>query len=264
MITLPDDVQKGDNWDGVSRDTGAPVNNLQSAMSFKEHQRIVCAAGGLLESLAYTEEEQQADKAKSALMLLKRTYTGNDGGVLYISKGIHQPYSNPHLQLSVEDDGKKTLYHLDVSAHTVVIDHGGSEHFHWTGVCFSARIKNGKPGTEAEQYDSAWWPAGVVVTPKRNKDRRNSISGPGLVALDKKIDEETARRKAESELALKRNGIVDTVQQKLGLTPKDKFQLKKLWEGGTAVFVTKLRTDINCSYDGIDFIQASGQKMQVG
>lgn len=258
MITLPDDVKQDGNWDGTSLDRGARVNNLESKMGFKEHQRIVCTAGGLLVSMNYSAVEQQDNKAKAALMLLKQTYTGNDGGVLYISKGIHQPYNNPHIQLKV-DDGHTYLYHLDVSAHTVVTDHADKEHFHWTGACFSARIRNGKPGTEAEQYDSAWWPVGVAVTPKVNRDRRNSISGPGLVAKDKAIDEEEAERKAQSDLALQRNAVLDTVLQKLALTPKDKFQLKKLWEGNPAMFLTKGLKPVSCTYDGKQFSHTGGK-----
>ncbi len=265
MITLPADVQQGDNWSGTSVDSksGDTVKNLDSRMTFQEHQRIVVGAKGLIESLDYPQDECDANKAKAALMRLKDAYTSNDSGVVYIAKGIHQPASNPHIQLSVEKDGETTLYHLDVSAHTIVTDHAGNEHFHWRGVCFSARIKNDKPGWDPEQYDTAFWPVGAMVTPKSYKARRNSISGPGLVKLDEAIDEENARRKAESDKALKRNSIVADISTKLGLSPKDKHQLKKLWEGGAAIFVTKTRKEVSCTYDGTHFIHNNGQKMAV-
>jgi hypothetical protein len=265
MITLPADVKKGANWDGVSKDpnTGAMVNNLESAMSFAEHQRIVCGARDLLVNMDFTAVDQQANLAKAALMILKAAYCDVDGGTVYISKGIHQPYGNPHIQLTVEKDGDDHLFHLDVSAHEVVSDDSGKEHFHWRGVCFSARVKNNAAFGDPNTFDTFFWPQGVAPTPKRFRDRRDSISGPQLQKVNNAIAEETERRRRDSEQQLKRNAVVAAVASKLKLKPADKFQLPKLWNGEAAKFKTVNGKDIMCTYDGSYFIQNNGQKLSV-
>jgi hypothetical protein len=104
MITLPQDVHQGGNWSGTSTDHGRTVRNLESLMSWPEHQRIVVGARGLLVSLDYPQKDQDENLAKKALVVLKEAYTTSSNGVLYGTKGIHQPYLNPHMQLTVEID----------------------------------------------------------------------------------------------------------------------------------------------------------------
>lgn len=265
MITMPSDVKQEANWSGTSKDsnTGATVSNLESSMSFAEHQRIVCDAKVLIATLNYPQEDQDANKAKAALMILKSAYTTNDTGAVYISKGIHQPRSDPHIQLSVDDGGETYLYHLDVSAHDVVTADDGSGHFHWRGVRFSARIRNDKPSWEAEKYDWAVWPEGVVVTKKAFRSRRDSISGPQLIALNQRFAEEEARKKVQSDKSKRENEVIADVLKKLTLTPKDKFQRKYLFEGKAAVFKTKTGKEVSCTYDGTHFTHAAGQKLKV-
>lgn len=264
MITLPSDIQKDPNWNGMSKDpnTGFMVSNRESSMDDVEHLRIACAAKGLLVSLDYTQEEQDANKAKAALMVLKDAYLTNNGGVVTLTKGIHQSGCDPHMQLGVKQGGVSYLYHLDVSADTIVTDNSGHQHFQWRGVRFSARIRNDKPASDPERYDWAFWPEGVQVTVKSNKLRRNSISGPELIALNAKIDAELARQKAQSEVDKRRNSVVSTVFTKLGLSPKNPAQTKKLLAGEQAVFLTKNKQEVTCSFDGTHF-HHKGQKMAV-
>lgn len=260
MISLPADVKKKESWNGSSLDipTQTLVANLESLMNFAEHQRIVCEARGLIATMNYTAEQLQENAARRALVLLKDAYTSNAGGTVYISKGIHQPNSNPHMQLTVDDEPH--LFHLAVSAETLVDDKAGGEHFHWKGVSFSARIKTADSGFMKEaKYDYAEWPENANVTLKRALRRRNSISPESLLALNEKFDEEKRRREAESALALKRNRIAATVLEKLGLKPQNPGQLRKLWAGETAVFVTKNGTAMDCTYDGTHFTHKGGK-----
>jgi hypothetical protein len=188
----------------------------------------------------------------------------NDGGTVYISKGIHQPDINPHMQLAVEKDDDKHLFHLLVSAHEVVTDGSGKEHFHWRGVGFTARpLKKKATLLTPAEYDYVCWPVDVNVTPKNHMLRRNSISGPQLQKLNVQIAEENERRRQESELALKRNGILALVAKNLKLTPSDKFQINKLWKSESAKFKTVNGQVIACTYDGTDFIHKNGQRMPV-
>src|SRR5262245_59036187 len=116
MITLPEHVHQGGKWSGTSTDHGKTVPNVESLMSWPEHQRIVVEAKGLLTSLNYSQQDQDDNLAKEALMLLKEVYTTNSNGVLYVTKGIHRPQDDPHMQLKVRIDDRSQKYHLDVSA----------------------------------------------------------------------------------------------------------------------------------------------------
>lgn len=261
MIILPDEIKKGANWNGSSVDhnTGQSNPNLQSSMNFAEHQRIVFAARGLIETMDFTQEQQDENPAKAALMILKAAFLNNDGGVVYISKGIHQPAADPHMQLSVVVGGETHLFHLDVSAHEVVTDTGGGNHFHWKGVRFSARVKKPKVFGEAEAFDWAFWPENVDVTPKRNRDRRNSISPQALLDLNAAIDAEKARAKAQSDKAKRENEVIDAISTKLGLTMKTpKFSKAKFFSGQAVDFTTKNGATKSCSFDGVTFTHPGG------
>jgi hypothetical protein len=267
MITLPQHVDKDGNWNGRSIDpkTGDEHPNLESSMSWPEHQRIVIAAGGLLASLDYPQQDQDANRAKQALMVLKAVYTTPANIVLYVTKGIHRPTADPHMQLRVEFNGMTHLYHLDVSLEQRVRDLNRNEYFHWKGVRFSAKVRNDEPDwkTDDEKYDRAVWPEGVPVT---LRGRRQSVSQERLAELNQSIRDERARQQALSDRDKKRNEIVKKVWNKLGLKPENNRELPKLWAGGSANFVTEKKKNepIPCTYDGKYFIHHTNQKMEVG
>lgn len=162
------------------------------------------------------------------------------------------------MQLTVTIDGKPHVYHLDVSADQFV----GKTHFHWRGVRFSAKVRNGEPKwkTEAEKYDCAAWPEGVQPT---MRGRRQSISQERLRELNQSRRDEEARRKAESDLAKKRNAIVEKVREQLKLQPENKRDLPKLWAGQSVNFLTQTGKPQLCKYIDKHFI-TPGQKLEVG
>jgi hypothetical protein len=187
MITMPADVLATDvsgGWDGESEDknTGNVNPNKETGMSWAEHQRIVCAARNLLT----TEIQLLPDEVKTVFDTLKSAF--NEQGSKYVvrvSKGIHQPTVNPHIQLYLQgtyrqkgevylkDHGK--MFHLNLSA---VDTAEKSDSFQWKGVQFSYK-HNGM---------SYQWPVNAVITKKSLAvGRRNSVSSVDLQAFINKL-----------------------------------------------------------------------------
>ena len=101
MISMPEDVLttgESGGWDGNSVDskTGKLHPNKETEMDWAEHQRIVFNARSLL---AGPIETNPSD-VKKAFKELQSAYTEwTSRSVVKVSKGIHQPFDKPHLQL---------------------------------------------------------------------------------------------------------------------------------------------------------------------
>lgn len=192
MIALPSEIGQaqadgeGNTWDGRSIDSATDIEhpNKETAMDWAEHQRIVFNARRLVTSaVPHTGEVKKAFKA------LKSAYEEESSRtVLRVSKGIHQPEANPHMQLKAESTfltpgptrdspPVRTLsvltFHLNVSAVDIPVTPGLAERFHWEGVQFS--FLHG--GTTYCWPTLAQPPTGKVRT-----QRRVSISSAGLAA----------------------------------------------------------------------------------
>lgn len=190
MISKEDDIGKTDDWSGISTietDTGGfmSVQNLDSSMSFAEHQRIAFAARKFLVSFDAGEEHwanrpDDTDKADAttAFANLKDCYETSDSDfTMKISKGIHQPKTDPHMQIRLSSDEYSVLFHLNVSATEADGKPAGlTGRFHWEahsysckfgGMIFSWPENAGEPKKKDTYYRSA---------------RRNSISHAGLAA----------------------------------------------------------------------------------
>ncbi len=190
MITLPSDVLEsegeGFEWDGM--DGVHP--NKETAMDWAEHQRIVCEARLLVQG-----DAPGAGVPKKVFKQLKSAFTElNSRSVVRVSKGIHQPKVDPHLQLRVTTDfgaqQSSHKFHLNVSA-VAVADPGGlgDERFQWKGVQFSF------VHTDGLTYK---WPAVAAINNKgSHRTRRLSISTAGL---QEHIDEQL-RLQREAEAA---------------------------------------------------------------
>lgn len=188
MITLPADILKIEGWDGTSTIThesgkSSTYENLESSMTFAEHQRIVVRAAGLLK--AFTEEasgwsdNEDDTAAKSAFMALKACYEDADSPhAVYIAKGIHQRDDDPHLQLHLKVPGgdKKRKFHLNVTVSRTGLDLGsGNENkFVWAPAQF---VWKGN----AKNY---FWPKAVATTSRR---RGQSMSLSDHMAREKQI-----------------------------------------------------------------------------
>ena len=224
---LATDVSGG--WDGESEDsnTGKINPNKDTAMSWAEHQRIVCAARNLLA----TEIQMLPDEVKKIFDSLRSAF--NDQKVSYVvrvSKGIHQPTVNPHIQLYLQgtfrqkgqtylkDHGKK--FHLNLSA---VDTAEKSDAFQWTGVQFSY-IHDGLT------YN---WPVNAVINKKSQAlGRRNSVSSVDLQAFINKL----AQDKVDAENKLKQ-GKFDTAWANLvaKYKPSNKEPTKNFHKGDTVI-----------------------------
>src|SRR5690348_17354316 len=128
MISRPENVLQTDErggWDGESVDeaTGYLNPNLESAMDWAEHQRIVYNARNLVAGdLAVAGPSD----VRTAFKELKAAYEDpHTRSELFVSKGIHQPHDKPHLQLRLESTYynkgdvsrvSKNTFHLHVSA----------------------------------------------------------------------------------------------------------------------------------------------------
>lgn len=198
-LILPSELKRRGSWDGTSAHPVVPgrmVPNKETAMTWAEHIRIVLEAGKLL---AGEVPEEFAD--------LKHAYHGERSGSgtgsvssveLYVSKGIHQPETNPHIQLETEaqlltrdnpSDKKSKLvprtdvppriwkYHLNVSA---VDTPQKGDSFQWVGVQFSRQVGN----------TIHVWPKSATIvmkSPVTTIGRRNSISSADLDAHVKAV-----------------------------------------------------------------------------
>ena len=208
MITMPEDVLQADegevgfSWDGTSPHPifdDETVPNKETTMDWAEHQRIVCNAGKLLTSWT---SEKHTGKGKQAFRALKDAYDGSNKqrAVLRVSKGIHQPETNPHLQLRIvetffnnEDKTSTSVnytFHLDVSA-TEITSSGLVDRFQWDGAQFSYEDAN------------RWYRWPVLAVPPRAKNssasRRASISYASLQAhLNDLAEQEKKRLRQEA------------------------------------------------------------------
>jgi hypothetical protein len=196
MITMPEHVQstgESGGWDGTSVDpnTNRVNPNKETAMDWAEHQRIVCSARGLLAG----EIEISPSDVKKAFKELKSAYSDADSrSVVKVSKGIHQPSVNPHIQLrmvSTFRNGGVTTesvkqFHLDLSA--VDTPHL-ADAFQWTGVQFSYVHGN-------QTYK--WPPNATPIIRKR--ERRNSVSSVDLNAHIQRVATEQAEARENEKL----------------------------------------------------------------
>jgi hypothetical protein len=215
MITLPEHVLSTDEcggWDGTSVDlnTNDVVPNKETSMSWAEHQRIVCEARSLLTGNIV----MSPSAVKKTFLELQSAYNKSDSrSVIRVSKGIHQPATNPHLQLRMvttfyqqggQAQEKISKFHLDVSAQDTP---EMADRFQWVGVRFS--LKEG-----ATVYK---WPANANPVISK-KARRNSVSFADLNDHIQKVAEETAKneRKAWLEQQCSTYGINKSNLSKLG------------------------------------------------
>ncbi len=250
MITLPEHVLQADkgvtgfSWDGESPHPEEPdvmVPNLESTMDWAEHQRIVCSARKLLTT--WSADKHQG-KAKDAFKALNDAYNTPDSrSVLRVSKGIHQPLVNAHLQLRVDrtfgsaskgNEGSAVYtFHLNVEASEIKGVEGLDNSFQWEGVQFS--YKNEKVWAK--------WPALAVAPRMKNKlTRRQSISAVDLAEHTRKLEQE---RKEKERLAAAAS-LEEQIQKALAvLEEKEGLTLRKLkneppakfWKGTTKAFV---------------------------
>lgn len=246
MITLPEHVLQADegevgfSWDGTSPHPdreGEMVPNKETSMNWAEHQRIVCSARGLLAS--WTPDKHAGD-GKKAFGALKDAYEGNKGrSCLRVSKGIHQPEANPHLQLRVvEEFGKGQAahytFHLAVSATEITGVSGLDHRFRWDAAQFSYETANWR----------YCWPV-LPVPPRRKNEtpsRRNSISYASLDAYTTALAEKEKQQKHLDAL----ENLKEAIEQDLVRLEKEEgMMLRKLkneppanfWKGKTKTFV---------------------------
>lgn len=170
MITLPQ-ITAGDNWQGTSEDPnqlGVEVPNLESSMNLEEHRRIVLEAKSLFAGNA--QFPAQGGDAWESLRQLRTIFTTTSDKVVRISKGIHQPGVDPHLQLSAAvtlgNETRNVQFHLNLTAEDRDFDKTGDMRFTWKAVQFTA--VSGKV--------LAAWPANVARRVKEKNIRRLSIS----------------------------------------------------------------------------------------
>lgn len=191
MITVPADVEKSDasgGWDGV--DDGNP--NLESAMAWSEHQRIVCDARNLVVGQEFNFAVQQVNAdGKKKFKRLRDAYSRVGGrSVLKVSKGIHQPLADPHLQLKLtttygggqDQQIVVDTFHLRVSAVASAEMEG---RFVWTPKQFSV------------EHNGAYvrWPEAAVISRKQGGlNRRNSVSAADLADHIQQVQEEAAAK----------------------------------------------------------------------
>ena len=183
MITMPSDVLASDvsgGWQGqsVDRNTGKMNPNKETGMTWAEHQRIVCDSRLLLA----TDIQLAPEAVQKAFAKLRSAFTESPSKFrVKVSKGIHQPTVNPHIQLYVQGTFRQqgvtylkdhgTKFHLNLSA---VDTAEMSDSFQWKGVQFSYKHDN----------LSYQWPVNAPVTMKsRAVGRRNSVSSVDLQAF---------------------------------------------------------------------------------
>ena len=196
-LILPSAITQRATWNGTSQhpqNALQTVKNLDSSMDWSEHQKIVTSALALLTGAAVPE----------AFQYLKSAYEDKavDGRKtqIFVSKGIHQPETNPHMQLETETKSTDPLavgaayvkrYHLNVSA--VPTPHMANR-FKWFGVQFT---------TTDDQNSMHEYPVGIVPVmklPATTLGRRHSVSRADLSAHIKAIAAEAAAVKSFDEL----------------------------------------------------------------
>jgi len=214
MITLPGDIKTGDTWDSRVPPAGEDYASLDSNMDFDEHARIVIAARSLIASYAakHTGWKTSTDDvfAITAFDHLKDCYEKTGGSyVLYLTKGIHQPRSNPHLTLTLAEPGKHKLsgarkFYLNVTA-TLARGEVGEAHptaFVWEPVQLTYAVKD-------KIYK---WPLAAPLSmkkgdwsglPGQRRQRAGSISSATHTERKQAIEEQKAaeaeRKRQENE-----------------------------------------------------------------
>jgi hypothetical protein len=178
MITLPEHVKfstaegEANRWNGVDAANGTP--NKETEMDWAEHQRIVCAARQLVQG-----DPPGGGEVKKAFKELKSAYNDEKGrSEIRVSKGIHQPTVDPHLQIRMTtkyspNNISTRKFHLNVSAETnASTNQLGDENFLWQPVQFSFKHSDGLIYT---------WPVAAVAGKKKgDAGRRLSISNADL------------------------------------------------------------------------------------
>lgn len=246
MITIPADILASDvsgGWEGESVDsnTGRLNPNKETGMSWAEHQRIVCAARSLLA----TDIQLVPDAVKMVFQSLKSAF--HDQPTKYylsVSKGIHQPFVNPHMQVYLQgtykqqgqtylqDHGKK--FHLNLSA---VDTAEKDDSFQWKGVQFSY----------VHEGLTYHWPVNAPVTVKSNAvGRRNSVSSVDLQAYVKKIEDD--KRAAENQL--KQDKFADAWDQLVAkYKPSNNKATKNFHKGDTVIHLKANPRAFHIQYD---------------
>jgi hypothetical protein len=254
MITLPSEIQQGDTWDGR---TGFQ-KHLDSSMTFEEHQRIAFNALSLLAGDLAVAENAAGEKLKA----LKEAYEGGSkDSVLYISKGIHQPETNPHMQLQLKRGTSSHTYHLNVTVSDNDIPGLPQSYFHWVGVQFAA---------EAGSASACWPLIAMRDTKFKHPRRRMSIAPsevqPMIEAIARTKREEQERtdrieraRLAESNKAKTRNDIEKQLSAQNWTVPGNKIMgLNKLAAGETIEVTTKRGAKVKVKFEGGKVKQSSG------
>jgi hypothetical protein len=251
VITLPTDIEKGSDWN--SR-TGLD-KHLESSMDFEEHQRIAFDALKLLAGDLAVADNIAGERLKQ----LKKAYEGgNPGDVLYISKGIHQPETNPHMQLRLKRDNSWYTFHLNVSVSDVDIPGLPQKYFHWVGVQFSAEASTTIHGTV-----SACWPMVAARDTKWRHPRRKMSIAPkdvqgtieAIARATREAQEKANRieqaRSAESTKAKTRDAIAKQLNSNNWTIPGNKNNgMNKLIAGETIGVTTKTGKTIKVKYEG--------------
>jgi hypothetical protein len=194
MTILLQDIKLDSNWNGKSVNpvTQKKEPNLESCMSFEEHQRIVYEA---LRTLLAVDMNLSNDlKFKPPwkwLDELQEAHNSVSPYTLWITKGIHQPTTSPHIQLKLyyddplEETTKSTTkgntYHLNVGRSAARIDRVGHSlpepYFHWVGVQLTAAYNN----------ITVCWPEQPTVLTDTTGQRRNSIAPEAVRGMIQKL-----------------------------------------------------------------------------
>jgi len=220
MITTADVGIEG-NWNGISEDknSGLDVSNYETAMDLNEHKRIVVEAATLF--LKQGWPQVMANGAWEKLLVLKNACTKTNNLVILISKGIHQPLTNPHIQLAIDSlDYPDTLrFHLDLSADDKNYERahsGGDMLFVWRGVQFTA----------VDRQHKAAWPPNATVTAKATNIRRRSITPEGLKQVQEKIKQFEAKE-AQDKIDLANKALYNEITKAFATFTKSNFKTFK-------------------------------------
>lgn len=189
MITRPEHVQQvtgTGGWDGRSWGGNRWLQHKETSMDWPEHQRIVCEARSLMvDRPDLGSGDARARFVTEAFFDLYMAYTANNV-TLYVSKGIHQPNSNPHIQLLTTRGDTSYTFHLVVSATGLPNAQG---RFRWVGTKFTV-IDNRYPYS---------WPLGVGNAERRGQ--RQSMSAVQLQGHINQLREREAAERQRQQLA---------------------------------------------------------------
>lgn len=215
MAILPSEVKSRSGWDKTSAhpiDPSIQVPNKETSMPWSEHQRIVAESAKLLVGDAVPEIFHNL-RIALGIISSKKPMGGEEmqeeTATIYVSKGIHQPQTNPHMQIETETKtirtkgkgrGKTTReskvyiqrYHLNVSVEVRKDITGMSGRFTWQGVQYTALDSDGK---------TVAWPVGVSIfmkLPTSDKMRRNSVSGSDYAEKVAQIAKEIEKAKLDA------------------------------------------------------------------